>query len=98
MTDGAVTVVLGIVLIVVLVASYMRSRRGDDEGSGQPSTSVTDIMRETKEYFGVRGGKEDDGSLIKTFDLGAAELLSGVSRTSAGKRPGKGKGAKKRER
>lgn len=96
MSSEAITVALIIVLIGVIFASYLRSCRGSDGDSDQaPMASVSDVMRETKEYFGIRSGKEDDGSLVKTFDLGAAELLSKVSRTSAESRLSKGR--KKRQ-
>ena len=88
MDQQAITIILGIVLIVVLVASYVRYRRGDDGQDPSASVSVSETMREAKEYFGIRSGKDNDGGLSKTLDLEAVELLSGIGSTARARRAG----------
>lgn len=79
MDQPVVTIAIAIMLIVVLVASYIRSRNDEGNGEEDPQTSVSETMREAKEYFGIRSGKDNEGGLSHTLDLGAVEFLSGVS-------------------
>ena len=88
MDNQIVTIVIAVFLAAMVALSYMRCRRAANSktlsendqkaASDDASKTVGDIMRETREYFGLRSAKSGN-SASRAFDLGAAELLSDFS-------------------
>ncbi|MEQ3363309.1 hypothetical protein [Raoultibacter massiliensis] len=77
MDQQIITYAIGLAVVVVLGASYLRFKRHEGEGEAESSTSIKQTMAEAREYFGI-SPKDEDDRLARTLDLTPMKMLSGV--------------------
>lgn len=74
MSQALVTAVIGLVLLVAIATSFIRSRRGGDD-SEAAGTNIHETMRDAEEYFGIPSNGKS-GNLVDELDLAPARMLT----------------------